>query len=359
VSSYQRILITGGAGFVGSTLAITLAGTFQGVRVTAFDNLRRRGSERNLERLRVAGVSFVHGDVRFPSDLSLAAFEPDLIIECSAEPSAQAGYGGSPEYLVHTNLIGCFHCLEIARRTRCDVLFVSTSRVYPYEALNALAFREDDSRFALQPEQTIAGASEHGISEVFPLEGPRSLYGMTKLAAELMVEEFADAYGFKYVIDRVGLLTGPYQMAKADQGVIALWVAAHYYGRRLCYIGFGGSGKQVRDFLHIDDFCDLVIDQLRHFDRYQGRRFNVGGGAAHSLSLRETTDLCREMTGRAVDIGSAADTRPADVRVFITDHRRVSSVRGWRPTRDAATTLADIHEWLTREGAELEHVLFG
>src|SRR5271165_6240629 len=108
---HQRILVTGGAGFVGSSVALALKRSHPQTRVTAFDNLHRRGSELNLARLREAGVAFVHGDIRSLADLAGLAMQPDLIVECSAEPSAQAGYGGSPAYLIDTNLIGCYHCL--------------------------------------------------------------------------------------------------------------------------------------------------------------------------------------------------------------------------------------------------------
>jgi CDP-paratose 2-epimerase len=222
---HQRILITGGAGFVGSSVALALKTSYPQTQVTAFDNLHRRGSELNLSRLRNADVAFVHGDIRSLADLTGMPELPDLIVECSAEPSAQAGYGGSPEYLIDTNLIGCYHCLELARHARADFVFISTSRVYPYRRLNDLAYEEGPERFHLSAEQTVAGASGLGVNEDFPLDGPRSLYGMTKLAGELMVAEYADAYGIRYLIDRCGLLTGPWQMAKSDQGVIALWMA--------------------------------------------------------------------------------------------------------------------------------------
>lgn len=343
---YKRILITGGAGFAGSSLAIFLAQQLEGVAIWALDNLKRRGSERNLPRLAAAGVRFFHGDVRNPEDLFSLPGEPDLIIECSAEPSAQAGYGSPCTYLIETNLQGCFHCLELARRSGADFLFVSTSRVYPYRALNEIEFVEAPTRFELAEKQSLPGMSRRGTAEEFPLEGPRSLYGMTKLSAELMTEEFADAYGFRYVIDRFGVLTGPHQMGKVDQGVVALWVGAHFYRRPLSYIGFGGTGKQVRDFLHIDDFCDLVLDQIRHFDVYCNRRWNVGGGREHSLSLLELTELARQATGNVVPIESVPDNRPADVRIYLTDASRVSAVRGWQPRRDAATTVADIARWI-------------
>lgn len=314
------------------------------MNVVAFDNLRRKGAERNLFRLGDAGVQFRHGDVRCPSDL--AGLSHDLIVECSAEPSAQAGYGQSPEYLIATNLTGCFHCLELARQVKADFIFLSTSRVYPFDLVNQLAYTESDTRFVLAENQQAPGASGAGISERFSLDGPRSLYGMTKLAAELMTEEYADAYDLRVIINRFGLLTGPYQMAKSDQGVIALWTAAHAYRRPLSYIGFGGTGKQVRDFLHIDDFCDLLCDQVKHFERYAGKTFNVGGGLANSLSLRETTALCEEITGNTITIGSEPLNRKADVRIYLSDHRSVSAVNGWKPRRNAETTIGDIHRWL-------------
>jgi CDP-paratose 2-epimerase len=355
---HDRILITGGAGFVGSTLALAVRRNHPDVKVTAFDNLRRRGSEMNVPRLHAAGVKFVHGDVRSMEDLDSVRPAPDLILECSAEPSVLAGYGGSPEYLIHTNLTGCFHCLEIARRAKSDFLFVSTSRVYPVALINSLAWDETETRYALRMEQTLPGASQQGIREDFPLHGARSLYGMTKLAGELMVAEYGDAYGLRFVIDRCGLLTGPWQMAKPDQGVIALWVAAHCFDRGLKYIGFDGSGKQVRDFLHIDDFCDLVLDQIEHFERYAGRHWNVGGGARNSLSLREATSLCREVTGRSTAVTPTSENRPSDLRLYITDHGAVSAVHGWQPKRDADRTIRDIAQWMDGQGAQLQEVLF-
>jgi len=354
---YDHILVTGGAGFVGCALALALKQAGFGRTVTALDNLRRRGSELNLRRLREAEVIFVHGDVRSPEDLEALVEPPGLIVECSAEPSAQAGYAGSPEYLVHTNLLGCFHCLELARRHRADFLLLSSSRVYPYETINRLAFVEQETHYSLCGEQSVPGASEHGISERFPLDGARSLYGMTKLAAELMVEEYADAYGLRTIVNRCGLLTGPGQWAKSDQGVLALWMAAHYFGRPLEYIGFGGTGKQVRDFLHIADLADLILEQLRNWDTWGGRTLNIGGGRSHSLSLVECTGWCRRITGRSIPITPNPRGRPADPRIYISDTRKADALTQWRPRRDAEATLGDIFEWIRSEEATLREIL--
>lgn len=340
------ILVTGGAGFVGSSLALALKCRFPESKIVALDNLHRRGSELNLPRLAAAGIRFVHGDIRSPGDLADLPETCDLIIECSAEPSAQAGYQGSPEYLIQTNLVGCFHCLELARRSGADFILLSTSRVYPVAKLQALAFRDEETRFVLDDEQPLPGASRFGISEDFSLDGARSLYGMTKLSSELMVTEYAAAYRMRCVINRCGVIAGPWQMGKTDQGVVAYWMAAHYFRRELSYIGFGGQGKQVRDLLHVDDLAGLICEQVSHLDSYSGKLFNAGGGLSGSLSLKELTALCRRITGNTIPIGTCLETRPADVPIYITDHRRLTEFSGWKPSRKPEDILGDIYGWL-------------
>jgi CDP-paratose 2-epimerase len=353
------ILVTGGAGFVGSSLAVALKVRFPDSIILALDNLHRRGSELNLTRLSAAGIRFVHGDIRSPGDLENLPETCDLIIECSAEPSVQAGYHGSPEYLIQTNLVGGFHCLELARRNGADFIFLSTSRVYPIEKLKALALREEETKFVLDDEQSLPGASRFGISEDFPLDGARSLYGMTKLSSELMVTEYAAAYGMRCIINRCGVIAGPWQMGKTDQGVATHWMAAHYFRRELSYIGFGGQGKQVRDFLHVDDLASLIGQQVSNLDRYSGKLFNAGGGLSGSVSLRELTSLCQRITGNAIPIGTCPETRPADVPIYITDHRRLTEFSGWRPTRTPEDILGDIHQWLRENETVLRTCLAG
>jgi CDP-paratose 2-epimerase len=341
----RRILITGGAGFVGSTLGLGLSQRYPTWKIIALDNLNRRGSELNLPRLKKAGIQFIHGDVRNAEDLDPKTLQPDLILECSAEPSVLAGYT-SPVYMLQTNLAGTINCLELARRTEADFVFLSTSRVYPIVYLKSLKFVETETRFQLLDQQALPGVSDQGISEQFPFDGARSLYGATKLASELLVTEYAEAYGLRTVINRCGVLTGPWQMGKVDQGIFALWVAYHYFQRPLSYIGFGGAGKQIRDFLHVADLLDLIDLQIHTLEAIKGQTFNVGGGAANTLSLYETTRLCQEITGRKVPIASVPETRAGDVPIFITDSRKLMTVTGWRPQRDAETTLTEIYHWL-------------
>lgn len=343
-----RLLITGGAGFVGSNLAVSLASRHPDWEVVALDNLYRRGSELNLPRLEEAGVEFVEGDVREPGDLARLP-EISALIECSAEPSVMSGADGDTSYLVHTNLTGAYNCLELARRDGAFVVFLSTSRVYPVAPQLALDLVEAPTRFELADEQPVRGVSAAGISEHFPLEGARTLYGATKLAAELLIEEYREGQGVPAVIDRCGVIAGPWQMGKVDQGVFTHWMLAHEFERPLTYIGFGGEGKQVRDLLHVEDLVDLVERQLLDPEGWDGRTVNVGGGRECSLSLQETTTICRELTGNEIPIEPVAETRTGDVPIYISDCARLFELDEWRPQRDARQVLADIHEWVAAD----------
>lgn len=352
----MRVLITGGAGFIGANLAVGLAARHPDWELIALDSLRRRGGELNLRRLKAAGVCFVHGDVRIADDLA-AVPAPDMVVECSAEPSALAGVGGSPDFVIQSNLVGAYHCFELARRTGAAVLFLSTSRVYPVGTLNALALTETDTRFELDPGQPVAAVSPAGIAEDFPLSGARTIYGATKLAAELLLEEYGATYGLRYVVDRCGVVAGPWQMGRVDQGVFTHWMLAHHFGRPLQYIGYGGEGKQVRDLLHVDDLLELVDLQLSDPDHWDGATVNVGGGRACSLSLLETTALCAQITGRQIEVSRVEEGRPGDVPVYISDCARLETLIDWRPRRDPTEILTDVHSWVSTHEAELRGAL--
>ena len=353
----MKYLITGGAGFVGSSLAILLKDKYLHSKVIALDNLKRRGSELNLPRLRQHGVEFAHGDIRNKEDL--ADIGPvDSIIECSAEPSVLAGYNSLPDYLVNTNLLGTINCLEFARVCKAGFLMLSTSRVYPFSTINALDFYETETRFELENNQKTTGSSSAGFTEDFPLmTGVRSLYGATKLASELLILEYADMYGFNVAINRCGVLTGPWQFGKVDQGVVVLWVAKHFWKQELSYIGFGGQGKQVRDILHIDDLFRLIDIQLNNLAGINGKVFNVGGSREISVSLKELTQLCQKYTGNTIPISSVVENRPADIRVYLTDNSKVTKATGWKPKITVENIIEEIAVWIKNNKKQLEGVL--
>jgi CDP-paratose 2-epimerase len=352
----MRILVTGGAGFVGSTLALRFKKADPKAKVVALDNLRRRGSELGLSRLQRAGVEFLHGDIRVPGDITAAgAF--DLLLECSAEPSAHAGYDGAASYVINTNLDGTVNCLEAARTHNAAFVFLSSSRVYPIEGLRALPLKPEGERLNIPSGSKGHGWSRAGIARDFPLDGPRTLYGATKLCAELIIQEYVAMYGLRAVVNRCGVLAGPWQMGKVDQGFVTLWAARHFYQGRLEYIGFGGTGHQVRDILHVDDLYDLVARQVADLERHSGKTYNAGGGQERSASLREMTRLCEARAGRSLEICGQPDTRPGDVPWYVTDNAEVTASTGWTPRRTVDSLLDDVFAWLEAHRETLRPVL--
>jgi CDP-paratose 2-epimerase len=349
-------MITGGAGFVGSHLALSFKRDMPHSSVIALDNLKRRGSELALRRLASGGVEFRHGDIRNREDLGDAG-SLDLLIECSAEPSVQAGLAGGDRYLINTNLVGTINCLDHARRHGAAVVFLSTSRVYPIAALRDLPLVATETRFVIPEANTGPGWSARGITENFALTGSRSLYGATKLCSELIIAEYVALYGLRAVINRCGVVTGPWQMGKVDQGFIVLWAARHLFGRPLSYHGFGGAGLQVRDALHVDDLYRLIRDQVVQMPAHNGKTYNVGGGAGCSVSLAELSEICAERTGQRMAITSHPETNPVDVPYYVSDNSAVSAATEWRPRLSMGDILDDIFAWLREHRRELEVIL--
>ncbi len=342
---YNNILITGGAGFIGSNLAVSFKRKYPKLKVYALDNLKRRGAELNLPRLKENNVNFIHADIRNPEDLVLD-FDVDLMIECSAEPSVMAGLD-NPRYIINTNLIGTVNCLELCRKDKADIIFLSTSRVYPYKAINKIKTIETDTRFAW---------SIKGINENFTIQGPKTLYGATKLSSELLLEEYIASYGIKGVINRCGVIAGPWQFGKVDQGVFTYWMLAHYFKKPLKYIGFGGKGKQVRDLLHIEDLFDLIDIQASQLSKINGRIYNVGGGKEVSLSLYETTKLCQQITANKIKIASDLNTRPGDISIYLSDSSKVTEELSWQPKKSAKSVLSNIFTWISNNEMELKKI---
>ena len=341
----KKILVTGGAGFVGSNLAIGIKKHFADVEVVVLDNLLRRGSELNLSRLSEFGIGFVHGDVRVPADLDSVG-KTDFLIECSAEPSVLAGSDGNPNYVIQTNLNGAINCAEYCRKYEAGLLFLSTSRVYSIKNLCDASLTEGETRFELDADQKYAGLSQKGVSESFSTDGFKSFYGASKFSAENILEEYRQMFDWPVVINRCGLIAGPWQFGKADQGIISFWIQAHMTGRNLKYIGFEGNGKQVRDVIHIQDLTDLVIEQISSPERFANGVYNVGGGVESSFSLLELTGLCEDVTGCKIDIKPEKTQRYADIPVYLTDCSKIHAASRWKMKFNIEHVVQDVYNWL-------------
>ncbi len=352
---YKTILITGGAGFVGSNLAVYLKNKWPDAHIICFDNLSRKGSELNLPRLAAASIKFIKGDVCHVDEL-LALQSIDLLIDCAAEPSVLASYA-NPEKTIATNLEGTANSLQLTKRDGADIIFLSTSRVYPIDPLNAIEIVEHATRFDWKESLNENGASYKGISETFTTDGFNTVYGESKLKSEELILNYLKENNTKGVITRFGVIAGPWQMGKIDQGIIGFWIAQHILGGNLQYIGYNGSGKQVRDVLHIEDVCDLVAYQVEHLDKLNGQTFNAGGARDVSVSLFELTQLVRKVTGVTKEIGSQMQEREGDVCIYLTDNTKITTATGWRPKRDIHQVISDTYQWIIDHKDQLEHVL--
>jgi CDP-paratose 2-epimerase len=350
------VLITGGAGFVGSNLSIGLKHRYPDYRIIALDNLRRRGSELNLLRLKASGVEFVHGDIRNAEDFADIS-QVDFIIDASADPSVLSGINSPVMPLINSNLLGTVNCLELADKLKASFIFLSTSRVYPIQALENATYDELDTRYQWTDNQPVFGISSKGIKENFTTDGSRSFYGSTKLASEMLIQEYHALKGMKTVINRCGVISGPWQMGKVDQGVLVLWLARHFFKGKLNYIGYEGKGKQMRDVMHVEDLLDLIDWQIHHIDKVNGDVFNVGGGLDVSFSLLELTHLCEEITSNKIEITPIKENRTADIRIYVTDNEKITEKTGWKPKRDLKKLVSDTFEWLSNNEQQLKNIL--
>ncbi len=338
-----RILITGACGFVGSRLAESLLDAAEGLAVIGVDNLMRPGAETNRLRLQRLGVQFFHGDLRSASDLSgLPAC--DWVIEAAANPSVLAGVSGagSSRQLFEHNLAAVGNVLEYCRERRAGLFLLSSSRVYSIPALAAIPLTVRDRAFAVDPAAKLpAGLSVDGIGTAFSTSAPVSLYGATKLSAEIMALEYGAAFQFPVWITRCGVLAGAGQFGTAGQGIFAYWINAHLRRRPIRYIGFDGTGHQTRDAFHPRDLASLLLAQMRS-GRLDGQRvYTAGGGPANAMSLAQLTAWCDEQFGSHAP---AVDPQPRlyDIPWVAMDNSEAARDFGWRIAMPLPEILEEI-----------------
>ncbi len=352
----MRILITGACGFVGSTLAHGLKDSAPGWYVVGLDNFGRAGSELNRARLRQHGIQLVHGDIRNPSDLETLP-HCDWIIDAAANPSVLAGVDGktSSRQLVEHNLVGTVNLLELARTWRSGFLMLSTSRVYSIRALAGLPVRDENSRFVLREGEArgVVGISAQGLAESFSTEPPLSLYGSSKRASEILASEYADAFEVPVFINRCGVLAGAGQFGKIDQGIFSFWIHSWRRGANLHYIGFNGTGHQVRDCLHARDLVPLVRRQMQNPTGGAPRIINLGGGLGQSASLAELSAWCEKRFG-SLALGRRNESRPFDVPWVVMDCSLARKVWDWQPQTSLEATWAEIAEHAEQNPGWLE-----
>ncbi|HVU33947.1 MAG TPA: NAD-dependent epimerase/dehydratase family protein [Opitutaceae bacterium] len=339
-----RILISGVCGFVGSTLARAFAEQGGNYELCGFDNFIRPGSETNRAELKRLGVKLFHGDLRAPSDLE-ALPAVDWVIDAAANPSVLAGVDGrtSSRQLIEHNLGGTVNLLEFCKQHRAGFILLSTSRVYSIVPLSRLPMESHEGAFRLSAGTTLpAGVSPDGVAESFSTTAPISLYGASKLASEALALEYGETFRLPVFINRCGVLAGAGQFGRPDQGIFAYWINSWLRHRPLKYIGFGGSGHQVRDCLHPRDLVPVLLRQIEAPSlAAEDRIANFAGGAESAMSLRQLSDWCAAEFGPH-DVASDPAPRAFDIPWMVLDAAKARKLWSWRPAMPTRKILEEI-----------------
>ena len=321
----MKILITGGCGFVGSNLAIYLKKNRISFKINSLDNLSRKGALLNLKRLKENNIKNFKFDISDNKSLKKLP-KYDFIIDCCAEAAVEASKKDINR-VFYTNLIGTFNILKKCVKDKSNIIFLSSSRVYSIKKLKSLKNKSQ-------------------ISEKFDTTEPKSIYGFCKYSSEQLIKEFSFLYKIKYIVNRLGVISGPWQFGKQDQGFVSLWVWKHINKKKLYYTGFGGKGIQVRDVIHISDVCDLIALQIKKINKIHNLTINAGGGLKNAISLKNLTKLCQNVTSNKMKIFSKKITSNYDIPYYITDNSRVKKIYKWIPKKSLLYIIQDIYKWM-------------
>jgi CDP-paratose 2-epimerase len=337
----MTVLITGGAGFIGTNLADRLLR--DGCRVRIFDNLARAGVEENLHWLRTehgTRVQIVIGDVRDAEAVRRAASDVTQVFHFAAQVAVTTSLVDPIEDF-EVNARGTLNLLEALRAqpTPPPLLYTSTNKVYG--ALEDVSLRRRGRRY-IPTDDAIAGS---GIGEARPLDF-HSPYGCSKGAADQYVLDYAHTYGLPAMVFRMSCIYGPHQFGTEDQGWVAHFLIQASQGLPVTLYG---DGRQVRDVLFIEDLLDAFLRAQRWIHVESGQAFNIGGGAANTVSLVELLELIGELQGRAPEVHHDA-WRPADQRFYVSNTARFEKLTGWRPRVGVREGVRRLAEWLTGAG---------
>ena len=339
----MKILITGGCGFVGSNLCIFIKKNISKAKVYSLDNLYRKGSKLNQKRLKLYRIKNFNFDIKDNLKVSkLPKF--DLIIDCCAEASVEIS-AKQPDRVLYTNLVGTFNILEKCRKDKSNLIFLSSSRVYSINSLRKII----NKKYIKNKIN-----SKILIDENFDTSSPKSIYGMTKHSSEQLIQEYNYAYNIKYLINRFGVISGPWQFGKQDQGFISLWLQKHLFKKKLKYIGFGGFGNQIRDVIHIDDVCEIISKQIKKIKRINNQIFNIGGGIKNSLSLKELTLACQNLTKRKIYIERINHTSKFDIPYYVSNNKKIKQFYNWNPKKNLKNILMDTFKWIRINQSQLK-----
>ena len=337
----MNILITGGCGFVGANLALFLKK--RNFKVYSLDNLSRKGSKFNLNLLNKNKIkNYNFNIINYNKINKLPKY--DLIIDCCAEAAIEVSKKKIDE-VIETNLIGTINILKKAKKDKSKIIFLSSSRVYPIIPLNNIIKNKNIKKKIRLNKK---------IDEKDNISGAKSIYGLTKLASEMFIEEFSYAFGIKYLINRCGVISGPLQFGKQDQGFVSLWIWKHLNKQNLKYIGYGGHGNQVRDVLHIKDLCNLILIQIKKINKIYNKLYTVGGSNISYTSLKNLTKICQKITKNKIKFSKQKKTSIYDIPYYITNNNLISKTYKWKPKKKIYNVVMDTYIWLSNNKNNLK-----
>ena len=330
----KKILILGGCGFVGSNLALFLKD--KSFNVYSLDNLSRLGSVLNLKRLKRHGIKNFNLDITKEKKLKkLPKF--DLIIDSCAEASVEFSRKNVDKVLA-TNLLGTYNILKKCAKDSTNLIFLSSSRVYALDSLKKII----NKKIIKHP---IVANKEIDIN--FDTGGPKTFYGFSKLASEYLIKEYSFSSKIKYIINRCGVISGPWQFGKVDQGFVSLWVWRSINKLPLSYFGYGGYGHQVRDILSINDLCELIYLQIKKIKKIYNLTLSVGGGKKIIISLKNLTNICQKITKNRIKINLKKKnlTSDYDIPYFVSSIKDLRKIYKWKPKKNINMIVNDVYSW--------------
>jgi CDP-paratose 2-epimerase len=338
-----RILVTGGAGFIGSHVAEYYAK--RGEEVIMLDNLSRAEilgkivgdplyNWNYLKRYR--NVKLVKGDIRDFEQVKEAARNADAIIHVAAQVAVTTSIT-NPRIDFEINTLGTFNVLEAARMNDASLIFTSTNKVYG-ENVNKIPIVEREIRYEFADTRY-----KEGIPEMFPIDlTGHSPYGCSKLSADIYVQDYAHTYGLKTGVFRMSCIYGERQLGVEDQGWVSWLTIATLTGKPITIYG---DGKQVRDVLYVSDLVDAFDKFLN--SKLKHEVFNMGGGPENTLSLLELLDMLRKLTGKNPRL-TFADWRTADQKVYVSNISKSKRLLNWKPEVNPSEGLEKLVEWISQ-----------
>ena len=336
----MKILITGGCGFVGSNLSLFLKN--KGFKVYSLDNLYRKGSRINFLRLKKKGIKNFIVDISEKNKiLNLPKF--DLIIDCCAEASVESSHKDLSR-VFDTNLIGTKNILLKCIKDKSKIIYMSSSRVYSLIELNNLVNFKNKNSIKTSKE----------INLNFSVQSPKTLYGFSKHASEELIKEFSFIYDVKFIINRCGVISGPWQFGKVDQGFFSLFVWKALNNKVIKLIGFGGYGNQVRDILHIKDLSNLIYLQIKNFYKKKNMTFAVGGGRKNAISLIKLIKLVEKKLDIKIYTQKVKKTSKYDIPYFVSSNKDVTKTYNWKPKENLEAILDDTIIWMNKNRLKLK-----